>query len=69
MSEEGRIAVDLANRMAEVCEGQPTVSVYLALSMMIGGTAARAERPDFVRCMELVTETALNEFHNTKRSN
>jgi hypothetical protein len=58
----GGEAVDLANAIQSVCAGRPTVSVYLALSMVLGGSAAMAPKPDFDGMMRLVEKTARFEF-------
>ena len=58
MSDAAEQSVDLANEISAMCEGRETVVVYLALSMMLGGMAALAERPDFDGMMALVRRGA-----------
>lgn len=58
----GNEAIRLANEMQALCQGRPTASVYLALSMMLGGSAAGAPNPDFEEMMALVERTAFAEF-------
>lgn len=60
--ELGKEAMDLANDISRLCEGHSTVAVYMALSMMLGGSAARAPRPDFEGMMTLVERAAFDEF-------
>lgn len=55
-------AVDIANEIGRVCEGKPTVAVYAALAMMLGGAAAQAEQPDFHGMIRLVKEQAWRTF-------
>ncbi|MBN9033048.1 MAG: hypothetical protein BGO05_05200 [Rhizobiales bacterium 63-7] len=58
--------VDLANEIGSVCEGKPTVTVYCALAMMLGGAAAQAERPDFDGMISLVKEQAWRTFRRRR---
>ncbi|WP_144378510.1 hypothetical protein [Mesorhizobium amorphae] len=58
----GNEAIRLANEIEALCHGRPTASVYLAISMMLGGTAAAAPSPDFEGMMALVERTAFHEF-------
>lgn len=58
----GREAASIANEMEALCRGRPTVSVYMAISMMLGAAAASAPRPDFEGMMALVDRAALDEF-------
>lgn len=60
-------ALVIANRIAEVCQGENTVPVYLALSMMIGHMAAQAESPDFEATMKLVADGALDSFRQERQ--
>ncbi len=60
-------ALVIANRIAEVCQGERTVPVYMALSMMIGHMAAQPEVPDFEATMKLVAEGALESFREERQ--
>lgn len=64
----GREAVEIANDLSAACQGRPTASVYIALSMMLGRMAATAERPDFDGLMALVDRTAFDEFCRARPS-
>lgn len=58
----GTEAVRLANEIEALCRRRPTASVYIALSMVLGGSAAFAPKPDFEGMMALVERGALDEF-------
>lgn len=59
---EAEQAVDLANELQAVCEGRPTAVVYMALSMILGASEARARKPDLDGLMKLVEECARDQF-------
>lgn len=55
-------AVDLAAKINELCTGRDTISVFMALSIVIGQAAARAERPHFEGLTGLLIQHAWNVF-------
>lgn len=57
-----REATKLANEIEAICRGRPTASVYMALSMMLGASAAHAPKPDFEGMMTLVERSAFGAF-------
>jgi hypothetical protein len=54
--------LEIANAIAEVCAGRNSACVYAAISLMIGGAAAAAPKPDFDGCLNLIRRAALDEF-------
>lgn len=54
--------LEIANAIGQVCAGKDSACVYAALSMVIGGAAASAPRPDFETCLALVKVAAHEEF-------
>lgn len=57
-------ATDLAKKINEVCAGRDTISVFMALSIVIGQAAARAERPNFEGLTGLLVHHAWDIFAN-----
>lgn len=57
-------AVALANQIEAILTGHQTVAVYLALSMILGASAARADRPNFTGMMRLVEQGARTHFED-----
>ncbi|XHE14421.1 hypothetical protein PCC82_06705 [Agrobacterium deltaense] len=55
-------ALDLANKINLVCNGRDTITVYMALSIVIGKSAARAERPNFEGLTGLLIQHSYNVF-------
>jgi hypothetical protein len=50
-------ATRLANEMNKVLSGAPTVSVYLAISMILGEMERRAQRPNRPAMLSLIDES------------
>ena len=57
-------ALDLANKINLVCNGRDTITVYMALSIVIGKSAARAERPNFEGLTGLLIQHSYDVFMN-----
>lgn len=64
----GEEAVDIANQIEALCNGRPTASVFMELSMVLGAAAAKAERPDFDGLMKLVENGARALFNRERGS-
>lgn len=62
-----RETIEVANLIEAACHGRLTASVLMALSMVIGASAARAQRPDFDRMMKLVEQAARSTFEKELR--
>lgn len=58
----GDNAVRLANAIDDVIVGQETAAVYLAIGMVLGAMAARAERPDLCGLIRIIDQVAHNEM-------
>jgi len=55
-------AVDIANELGAVLQGRNTVACFIALSMVLGASAAMAERPDFDGMMKRIETGARDSF-------
>lgn len=64
-SEIGAQAVDVANELGAVLQGKNTVACFIALSMVLGASAAMAERPDFDGMMKRIESGARASFLRT----
>ena len=60
--DHGADAVELANKLNAVCAGYSTASMYLAIGMMIGFGASQAERPNLPGLLDLIGQTAREEY-------
>lgn len=57
-------AIDLATKINDLCAGRDTISVFMALSIVIGQATARAERPNFEGLTGLLVQHAWNIFND-----
>lgn len=55
-------AINLAKKINEFCAGRDSISVFMALSIVIEQAAARAERPNFEGITGLLVQHAWNVF-------
>lgn len=55
-------AVHIANELGAVLQGKNTVACFIALSMVLGASAAMAERPDFDGMMKRIETGARDSF-------
>ena len=53
----------IAHDIERVCVGRDTAEVYAAISMVIGASAAGAERPDLDGLLFLIGKAAQEEFN------
>jgi hypothetical protein len=60
--ETGDRAVAIANAIDDVIVGQETAAVYLAIGMVLGVMASRAERPDLCGLMRIIDQVAHSEM-------
>lgn len=58
----GDNACRIANEIQDVIVGQETAAVYLAIGMVLGAMASKAERPDLCGLMRIVDQVAHNEL-------
>lgn len=54
----GELATEIANAIEDACAGHDIAACYLAISMVLGEAAARAEPPDFKALMERIRRNA-----------
>ncbi|MBE1208163.1 hypothetical protein [Aminobacter carboxidus] len=66
-SDIGAEAVDIANELGAVLQGRNTAACFIALSMVLGASAAMAERPDFDGMMKRIETGARDSFLRTMR--
>jgi predicted RNA-binding protein with EMAP domain len=60
---------DIANDISRVCAGRNTAEVYIAIAVIIGDVASRADRPDLDGLLRLIDKMARDVFgqHVAKR--
>ncbi|AMS41216.1 hypothetical protein [Aminobacter aminovorans] len=61
-SDIGAQAVDVANELGAVLQGKNTAACFIALSMVLGASAAMAARPDFDGMMKRIESGARDSF-------
>lgn len=62
----GAEAVEIANEIEQICRGRPTVSVLMALAMILGALEAQAARPNLDNLMSLFAGLARQTFDEVR---